>query len=91
MEIINNNEARQRAERRVNELRGFYSHLQTYVLVNVAIFLINIFSSPEHLWFYWPLFGWGIGILCHGLSVSRKGLWGENWKERKIKELMEKQ
>jgi hypothetical protein len=21
------------------------------------------------LWFYWPLLGWGIGILAHGLAV----------------------
>jgi hypothetical protein len=90
MEQITNNEARQRAEKRVNELRGFYSHLLTYCVVNAGLFLINYLSTPHHLWFFWPLFGWGIGVICHGLSITRNGLWGEAWKERKIAEVMAK-
>jgi hypothetical protein len=91
MELINSNEARKRAEKRVEALRGFYTHLLTYCLVNAGLFLINYFSGHGHWWFFWPLFGWGIGLLCHGLSIFRGGLWGEAWKERKIKELMEKE
>ena len=34
---------------------------------------------------------WGIGLLAHGLSVFLPGMiLGNNWEERKIKELMEK-
>jgi hypothetical protein len=91
MEQINNNTVRQRAERRIEELRRFYSHLLTYCMVNAGIFIINYLSSPHHWWFFWILFGWGIGLLCHGLSICRHGLWGEAWKERKIAELMEKE
>ncbi|MDR2065634.1 MAG: 2TM domain-containing protein [Prevotellaceae bacterium] len=91
MEQFNNNEDRLKAERRVEELRKFYSHLLTYCVVNAGIFLINCLASPHHLWFFWPLFGWGIGVACHGLSLCRHGLWGEAWKERKIRELMKKE
>ncbi|MDR1332646.1 MAG: 2TM domain-containing protein [Tannerella sp.] len=91
MEQIHDNEARQRAERRANELRGFYSHLLTYCIVNAGLFLIDCLTSPGRWWFFWPLLGWGIGLLCHGLGISRCGLWGEAWKERKIAELMEKE
>ncbi|MDR2622331.1 MAG: 2TM domain-containing protein, partial [Dysgonamonadaceae bacterium] len=59
MEQINNSEARERAERRVDELRGFYVHLLIYCIVNTGLCLINYFSSPQHLWFFWPLLGWG--------------------------------
>jgi hypothetical protein len=90
MELINNNEARQRATKRVEALSGFYTHLLTYCLVNAGLFLINYFSGGRW-WFFWPLFGWGIGLLCHGLSICRGGLWSEAWKERKIKEFMEKE
>ncbi|MDR1554072.1 MAG: 2TM domain-containing protein [Prevotellaceae bacterium] len=91
MEQINNKEARARAERRVDALSGFYSHLLTYCLVNAGLFLINYLSSPHHLWFFYPLFGWGTGLLFHGLSICRRGLWCEAWRERKIAELMEKE
>jgi hypothetical protein len=91
MEQTNLSEARRRAERRVEELRGFYGHVLTYVLVNALLFVINYFASPRVWWFQWPLFGWGIGLLCHGLSLCRCGLWSDAWKERKIAELMEKE
>ena len=80
------------AKKRVEELRAFYSHLFVYLAVNAGLFLLNIITSPRHLWFYWPLIGWGIGLAIHGFSVfgTRKIL-GEDWEERKIKEIMEKE
>ena len=37
-------------------------------------------------------FFWGIGLLAHGLSVFLPGMiLGNNWEERKIRELMEKE
>jgi hypothetical protein len=90
MEQHNSNDAYRRAEKRVNELRGFYSHLLTYCIVNAGLFLINYLCTPQHWWFLWSLLGWGIGLLCHGLTVCRCGVWGETWKERKIAEIMEK-
>jgi len=81
----------EKARKRVEEIKGFYSHLLTYVLVNVALLVLNLITSPESLWFYWPLFGWGVGVLAHAASVfGPRRLWGQEWEERKIKELMKK-
>ena len=80
------------ARKRVRQLRGFYVHLTVYVLVNVLLLVINLASSPGVLWFYWPLLGWGIGIVAHAASVFGTGRFlGKEWEERKIRELMEKQ
>ena len=89
METIDN-KARQKAEKRVEELRGFYNHCVTYVIVNLLLFCINLLQSPGHWWFFYPLFGWGIGLTMNGLSICKNGLWGESWKEHKIEELMNK-
>jgi hypothetical protein len=35
----------QKAKKRVEETRGFYAHLVSYVLVNSFLFLINITTS----------------------------------------------
>ena len=79
----------QKALRRVKRMKGFYAHLVSYVLVNLLLFLINITTSPDVLWFYWPLFGWGIGIVMHGLFVFGFGNWlGQEWEEKKIEEIM---
>jgi len=45
-------------------------------------------TSPDHLWFYWPMLGWGLGLTIH--AVSTFGI-GKNWEEKKIKELMKKE
>jgi hypothetical protein len=82
----------EKARKRVEEIKGFYTHLLTYVLVNLALLALNLITSPRNLWFYWPLFGWGIGVLAHAGSVFGPGhLWGPEWEERKIKELMKKE
>lgn len=81
-----------RAKKRVEDLKSFYTHLFVYVAVNGGLFLLNILTSPRHLWFYWPLIGWGIGLTIHGLSVfGTERLLGKDWEDRKIKEIMDKE
>ncbi len=62
-------EAYQRAKKRVEAKIGFYIHLAVYAGVNVLLIIINLTTSPQTLWFQWPLFGWGIGLFFHGMSV----------------------
>jgi hypothetical protein len=79
------------AKKRVEDIKGFYIHLLIYLAVNLLLFAINILSTPDALWFYWPLLGWGIGVFIHGLTVFVfEGLFGKQWEEKKIKEIMEK-
>ncbi len=66
---MENPEAYKRAKKRVEAKIGFYIHLAVYVGVNLLLVIINLTSSPQYLWFIWPLFGWGIGVFFHGLSV----------------------
>ncbi len=85
-------EVYEKAKKRVEEMRSFYSHLFVYLAVNMGLFLLNIITSPRHLWFYWPLIGWGIGLSIHGLSVfGTQRLLGKDWEDKKIKEIMEKE
>ena len=58
-----------RARRRAGAQLGFYIHLVAYVAVNLLLVFINYSTSPQYLWFKWPLFGWGIGLLFHWLAV----------------------
>ena len=79
----------EKAKKRVEEIKGFYSHLIVYAAVNVVLVIINLVTSPGVLWFYWPMLGWGIGLFFHGMGVfvfSRVP--SRNWEEKKIKEIM---
>jgi hypothetical protein len=82
----------QKAKERVEAIKGFYTHLTVYVVVNLILFSINMITSPGNLWFLWPLMGWGIGVAFHVLSVFGFGTgFSADWEERKIKELMKKE
>lgn len=84
-------ETYERAKKRVEAKIGFYIHLAVYVGVNLLLIIINLTSSPQTLWFKWPLFGWGIGVFFHGLSVfvfSGRRL--ETVKEKMIEEEMKR-
>lgn len=58
-----------RAKRRVNAKIGFYAHLAIYLTINISLIFINLTTSTDYLWYKWPIFGWGIGLIFHGLSV----------------------
>ena len=66
---MENQEAYQRAKRRVEEKIGFFIHLAVYILVNCLLIVINLSTSSQYLWFKWPLIGWGIGVIFHALGV----------------------
>jgi hypothetical protein len=59
----------EKALKRVEAKIGFYKHLAVYVGVNLLLVIINLLSSRHSIWFIWPLFGWGIGLFIHGLTI----------------------
>lgn len=81
-----------RAKKKVEELKAFYIHLIVFILVNIMFIIINVLTFEEsgHWWFVYPLMGWGIGLVAHGLSVSSFGIFGPSWEDRKIKEYIDK-
>ena len=78
------------AKKRVEEIKGFFGNLIAYVVVNIGLLILNLVTSPKHLWFFWPLLGWGIGVVFHGMKVfNYMPFLGKDWEEQKIKEFME--
>jgi 2TM domain len=78
------------ARRHIAALNGFYVHLGVYVVVNAILIAINA-SSPGGWWAQWPLIGWGIGLVCHGVTVfSTQSRMGKDWEARQIKAHMDK-
>jgi transcriptional regulator with XRE-family HTH domain len=73
------------AMQHVRKLRKFYVHLMQYVLVISGLTIFNLISSPRHLWFFWPAFGWGIGIVAHALSTFELvPFFGAEWEKREV-------
>ena len=79
-----------RAKARVEEKLGFYKHATVYVLVNLFLLGLNLWSGPEYLWVKWPIFGWGIGLFVHAFSVFSPN-WGRAQKEKMIQREIERE
>ncbi len=73
------------AKQKVENLKEFYGSLISYCVVIPFLIFINLRYSPNFQWFWFPMFGWGFGLVMKGLRAF--GFWSK-WEERKIQELM---
>lgn len=92
MNTNNDFERYQKVKKQVQELKEFYRHLLIYVIIMAVIIFINLKYTPEVLWFFWTLFGWGIGLFFHAMKVFNFfPFFDKEWEEKKIKEFMEEE
>ncbi len=91
-----------RAKKRVEDLKGFYWHLVSYLFVNIMISTVIIVKSLGDgasfidalfnfgtfaVWFFW-----GIGVFFHGAHVfSVPSLFGKNWEKRQIQKYIDRE
>ncbi|PKB17867.1 2TM domain-containing protein [Flavobacterium sp. 5] len=86
------------AYKKVKRIKGFYSHLKVYFIVN-AIILISSFNRDyignSGFW-NWHTFStaifWGIALIAHGATVFGTDLFfNDDWEQKKIQNYMEKE
>jgi hypothetical protein len=77
-----------KAKRQVDELRKFYTSLISYCIVIPFLIFINLRFSSQFHWFWFPMFGWGFGLIMKGLRAFG---YGSNWQERKIQQILNKE
>ncbi len=71
----------------VRKERAFYVHAGVFVAVMALLLVIDLFTTPGRFWVQWPLLGWGIGLLWHGLAAfGNMSLFGKDWERRKVEE-----
>lgn len=86
-DYINDSAKYIRAKKRVDDIKGFYGNLIAYCVVIPFLIFINFRTSWDHKWFYYPMFGWGLGVVIQAFTVFG---YGSDWEDRKIREIMEK-
>ncbi|MBK7872708.1 MAG: 2TM domain-containing protein [Saprospiraceae bacterium] len=83
----------EKARKRVKKKKEFYQHLGSYIAVGGFFFLMNVVTSFGDWWFYYPMLGWGIGLVIHFFTVfGIPGVvnYNEDWEERAIQEELER-
>jgi len=91
MHIIDeNNKEYQEAKKKVEEEKKFYYHLGVFIVMNTFFVVLNLVTSPDHLWFYWPMLGWGLGLTLQGVKVFTNVGLSKDWEEKRIKKHLNK-
>ena len=50
-------------------MRIFLGHLATYVAVTAISAGVNLWLTPDTLWFPWVLIGWGVAVATHAFAL----------------------
>ncbi len=75
----------------VQNLKAFYKHLLTYLVVIGFLLIIDLVTSPNTFWVHWPAMGWGIAVALQGLRTYGKlRFFGKEWEQRQIKQHMDR-
>jgi len=84
------NSARDEARRWVRRKRIFYTIVGIYLSLSLMWFTIDMLDGPDSLWFYWPMFGTGLGVLVTGVVMGALGgLFGAGWERRQVEKYLE--
>lgn len=87
------NDKVKRARERVRKIKSFYLNVITFIWVNILLIVINLVTNRHHLWFYWVTLIWGAILIIQALNIFtiRDRFLGEDWEERKTRELLDKE
>jgi len=77
------------ARRRAGAKLGWYMHACIYVVVNLGIFAASRYAFGTRPWSVFPLLGWGVGLVLHGVSVFVLGK-GSSLRERMVQKERER-
>lgn len=84
------NSERERARKRVKEIRSFYINLSLYCIVIPILITVNLVFTPDFYWFFFSMAGWGVGLLFHAMAAFNYiPFLSKDWEERKLKQFME--
>jgi len=78
-----------RAKARVKEIKEFYTHLITYLIMVPVFIFINYYTGTSFPWAIFPIVGWGIGVLSHAAQTFNwNPLFNKEWEKRKMEEFL---
>jgi hypothetical protein len=75
------------ARRRAGRKMGWYIHAFVFIVVNTGLALLSGFTGRH--WAIFPAFGWGLGLLIHGLVVFVAPA-GDNFRDRLVQKERER-
>ena len=86
---LTNDEIDRLARRRAGAKLGWYTHAAVYLVVNLFLFAMSEYGIGQRRWSIYPMLGWGLGLVLHGVAVFVLGT-GGGLRERLIEKERER-
>jgi len=85
--LVERQEKAELKEFTVRQRREFFSHLSAYLVVNTFLVILNLSLEGTVDWAFWPIFGWGIGIVFSfiGTMLPKSAQFREDFEKWQIK------
>ena len=82
----NHHQQRLKATKKVDEIKGFYTHLIATFFIPPFLVFINLKTAPQFQWFWYAIAAWLIGLVIHWFNVFGSSKFLRKWEENKINE-----
>ena len=79
-----------KAQNRVKNILGFYTHLVSTIFIIPFIIILNLELVPQYHWFWFYIVAWFAGLFIHWLVLFglSKVNTTKDWQRSKVKEIM---
>lgn len=84
-------ELRQQAVRRIRRRKALWLLVVTYLVVNVLLVVVWLFTGRGYFWPVWVFAGWGVGMAFTAISVFAIGETMGTPREEEIRREVERQ
>jgi len=93
MKTTSSNTNYENARKRLENLKGFYWSVCAYSIVIPFLIFLNYKTSwHAHKWFFYPMFGWGLGLAFQAYQVYGKDKYfGKAWENKKLEQFMKEE
>jgi len=63
-------------------------HLMLFALIMPALYVLNLYISPDYLWVVFVAIAWGAALILLFAIFAFSGLWGVSWERRQFRKRM---
>jgi transcriptional regulator with XRE-family HTH domain len=74
----------------VQKMKAVRIHLMLFALIMPALYVLNLFISPDYLWVVFVAIAWGSALILLFAIFAFSGLFGASWEQRQFKKRMSK-
>jgi hypothetical protein len=77
------------ARKRIKRKRALIKEAGVFVAVSLFLFILNVVTVPEYLWFLWAVGPWGLVLFFRGVSLWSSSYIDE-WEEKAMESEIER-